>query len=68
MKLPDKVYDVLKWLALIAFNAFGIAYEALSEVWNLPYGSEVAKTCSIIALLIGTLIGISTYEYNKQVK
>ena len=66
MKLPDKLYNILKWAALIGINAFGNAYEQLSAVWQLPYGSEVMRTCSIISVLIGALIGISTYNYYKQ--
>lgn len=61
----SKIYDVLKWTALVGLNAVGVAYESLSQVWNLPFGDEVAKTCSILALLIGTLIGVSSYKYNK---
>lgn len=61
----SKLYDVLKWVALVGLNALGVAYESLSQVWNLPFGDEVAKTCSILALLIGTLIGVSSYKYNK---
>lgn len=65
MKLNDKVYDVLKWLSLIALDAVGVAYESLASVWNLPFGDEVMKTCTIFSILIGTLIGISTYNYKK---
>lgn len=61
----SKLYDALKWVALVGLNALGVAYESLSQVWNLPFGDKVAKTCSILALLIGTLIGISSYKYNK---
>lgn len=61
----NKVYDVLKYLALIVFNALGVFYKTLAIIWKLPYGNEVALTCSAIALLIGTLIGISSYTYNK---
>lgn len=61
----SKIYDVLKWTALVGLNAVGVAYESLSQVWNLPFGDEVAKTCSILALLIGTLIGVSSYKYSK---
>lgn len=62
----SKLYDVLKWVALVALDAFGIAYESLSQVWNLPYGDEVMKTCTIISVLLGTLIGVSSYKYNKN--
>lgn len=64
----SKVYDVLKWIALIALDAFGNAYEQLSNVWNLPYGTEVMRTCSIFSVLIGALIGISNINYNKKEK
>ena len=66
MKLNDKVYNVLKWVALIALDAVGVAYKGIAEVWKLPYGTEIMTTCSILSVLIGTLIGISTYNYNKN--
>lgn len=61
----SKLYDVLKWIALVALDALGIAYESLSQVWNLPLGDEVMKTCTILSVLIGTLIGVSSYKYNN---
>ena len=62
----SKVYDVLKWIALVALDAVGFAYDALSEVWGLPYGEQVYKTCTILAILIGTLIGVSGIKYQNQ--
>ncbi len=64
--LSDKVYNILKWIALIALDLFGNAYEQLADVWNLPYGTEVMRTCSILSVLIGGLIGVSTYKYYKN--
>ena len=61
----SKVYDVLKYLALIVFNAIGVFYKTIAEIWNLPYGNQVALTCSALALLVGTLIGVSSYKYNN---
>ena len=65
MKLPDKWYDVLKWLSLVVFNAVGVLYKTLAGVWGWPYGEEVVTTCAAIALFIGALIGVSTAEYRK---
>lgn len=65
MKLPDSVYDVLKWLSLVVFNAIGVLYKTLSAVWSLPYGEEVMTTCAAIALFIGALIGVSSAQYYK---
>ena len=61
----NKVYDVLKYLALVVFDAIGVAYKGIAEVWNLPYSKEIMQTCVIVSIFIGTLIGISNYKYNK---
>lgn len=63
--LSNKTYDVLKWVALIALNAIGVCYKSLSLIWGLPYGDEVCETCAALALCLGSLLGISTAEYNK---
>lgn len=65
MKLPNKLYDILKWMALIALDAIGVFYQGLANIWNLPYGAEVSSTFALISVLIGTLIGVSTISYNK---
>lgn len=65
MKLPNNVYDVLKWLSLVFFNAVGVLYKTLASIWQFPYGEEVLTTCAAIALFIGALIGVSTAEYRK---
>ena len=61
----SKLYDALKWIALVALDASGIAYESLAQVWNLPFGDEVMKTCTIVSVLIGTLIGVSSHKYKN---
>ena len=66
MKMSDKVYDVLKWLALVAFDAVGYFYQEIADVWALPYGDEVLKTCVAISILIGALIGVSSAKYKKD--
>ena len=61
----SKLYDVLKWIALVALDALGIAYESLAQVWNLPFGDEVMKTCTVVSVFIGTLIGVSSHKYKN---
>ena len=66
MKLSDKTYDFLKWVALIALDAIGVFYKTIAYIWHLPYGNEILATCAAASLLIGTMIGISTAQYNKE--
>lgn len=66
MKLPDKVYDVLKWLVIIVFPAIGALYTGLSQIWSLPYASEIPATITVICTFLGAVLCISTAEYNKE--
>ena len=66
MKISNKVYDVLKWIALIVLPAIGTLYFALSGIWGLPYGEEVVGTIVAIETFLGASLGISTTRYNKE--
>lgn len=68
MKMSNKVYDILKWIALIALDAVGLFYNTIAAIWNLPLGDEILATCTAISVLIGALIGISSAQYNKSNK
>ena len=68
MKLSNKVYDILKWIALYLLPALGTLYFALSGIWGLPYGEQVVGTITAADPFLGVLLGISTATYNKGVK
>lgn len=65
MKLSNKTYNILKWISLILLPACGTLYFALAGIWGLPYGEQVVGTLVAIDTFLGTLIGISTKQYNK---
>lgn len=64
--LPSNVYDVLKWVALIALPAFGTFYFTLAPLWNLPAANQVAGTTLALTTLLGALLGLATANYNKS--
>lgn len=68
MKLPDKLYDILKWIVLIAIPALTSAYVELAGTWGLPCPEQIMKTSIIVCALIGALLGISTAEYRAAKK
>ena len=67
MKLSNKAYDILKWVALIALDAIGTCYQTLAAIWGWPFGDEVLRTCAAASALIGALICLSTANYYKEV-
>ena len=66
MKLPNKVYDVLKWIVIIVLPAIGAAYTGLSQIWTLPYSSQIPATITVICTFLGAVLCISTAEYNTD--
>lgn len=68
MKLPNKVYDILKWITLVEIPALATLYVALAAVWGWPYADAVAKTSVAVCTFLGALLGISTAEYRESKK
>ena len=66
MKLPDKIYDVLKWVALICLPTLAVFYAIIAKIWNLPFESEIPATINAVAALIGGLIGVSHLNIKKE--
>lgn len=66
MKLPNTVYDVLKWIVLIVLPALGTLYAAVGQIWNLPFVSEIPATILAIDTFLGAILCISTAQYNKD--
>jgi hypothetical protein len=65
MKMSNKVYDALKWLALVFLPALGTLYFALAGIWGFPYGEQIVGTLTAIDTFLGVCLGISTKQYNK---
>lgn len=57
--LPGRVYDILKWLALIALPAIAWLVGAVGLQWGLPHCGELVTTINAIGLFVGALIGVS---------
>lgn len=64
----DKVYNVLKYMAMIALPALALFTQTIFAIWGLPYGEQISATIVAINALLGALIGISTIGYNRQQK
>ena len=66
MIFSNKIYDKLKFLAQIALPAFGTLYAAVSGTWGWPNTEEVVGTVVAVDFFLGTLLGISTKQYEKS--
>ena len=66
MKLSNKVYDILKFIAMVVLPAIGTLYFGLARIWNLPYSEEIVGTITIIDTFLGTILGINSSQYKKR--
>lgn len=66
MKMSNKVYDILKWIAMYVLPAIGTLYFALAGIWGFPFGEEVVGTITAVDTFLGVILGISTAQYNKH--
>lgn len=67
--LDNKVYDVLKWLALIALPALATLVSVVLPLWNIVdegTTTAIVGTITAVATFLGALLGVSTVKYNKQ--
>ena len=65
--MSNKLYDVLKWIAMYLLPALGTLYFAISGIWGLPYGEEIVGTLTAIDTFLGVILGISTANYYKKI-
>ena len=66
MRMSNKVYDVLKWIALILLPALGTLYFALAQIWNFPYAEEIVGTITAVDAFLGAILQISTNQYKRD--
>lgn len=66
MKMSDKTYDILKYIAQIVLPAVGTLYFALASIWGLPYGEQIVGTITAVDAFLGALLKITTNAYLKE--
>lgn len=67
MKMSNKMYDLLKKLAMIILPGLGTLYFTLAGIWNLPFGEQVVGTIAAITTFLGVVLDASTRKYNKEI-
>ena len=65
MMLSGKVYDVLKWIAIIFLPALITFAGVVMNCFNFQYTDIVLTIAVAFNTFLGTILGISTVQYNK---
>lgn len=67
MKLPQKLYEVLRWFTWIVLPAIATLIAALNAAWgwNLPIDA-ILSTFAAVETFIGVVLGIAKYTNDKE--
>jgi hypothetical protein len=66
MVFSNKVYDKLKFVAQILLPALGTLYATVSGLNHWPNTEEVVGTIMAVDFFLGTILGLSTTQFNKN--
>ena len=66
MKLSNKTFNQLKWVAMYLLPAIGTLYFTIASIWHLPYAEQVVGTITAVDTFLAIILGISTNLYNKK--
>lgn len=64
--ITGKLYNWLKFLALVAFPAAGTLYFVLAGIWELPSAEQVVGTIVAVDTFLGVILQISSSNYNSS--
>ena len=63
----SKIYDTLKWIALVALPALTALWLTLANIWGFPYAEAIGATMAAVTTFLGAILGISSIQYQKKI-
>ena len=66
MKLSNKTYDTLKWIAIVGLYALATLVNGVGDIWNIPYTEQIVQTINLVGTVLGIVLGISNINYKKN--
>lgn len=64
--LPDKFYDVAKWICLIFLPAFITFFGVIGTTCNIPHTEQILILLTAFNTFLGSILGVSTMRYNEE--
>lgn len=64
--MSNKVYDSLKWIAIVGIYGLCVLVSGLGRIWGLPHTTEIIETLNLIGTVLGIWLGVSSVKYYKS--
>lgn len=66
--MSNKVYDILKIVAIVILPLISAVYVALSKIWGFGFGTEIDQTIQIIIAAINAILGVALVKSSSDYK
>lgn len=64
--MNNKLYDVLKWVAILLLPALATLVAVIGNIWNIPVCDPISQTITALGVFLGAILGISSIQYKKD--
>jgi len=61
--MSNKIYDILKWVAIVVLPALATLVTVVFKIWSLPFGVEISQTITAIAAFLGAILAANSINY-----
>lgn len=66
MILPQKVYEVLRWIVIVVIPAAITLYGVIGNTCHIPYTEVVLTIAGAVDVFLGTVFGISKLAHDNK--
>lgn len=63
--MNNKIYDILKWVAIIVLPAASTFIASVFPLWDLPYADAIAQTITAVGAFLGAVLMVSNLNYKN---
>lgn len=63
--LPNQIYDVLKWMALIFLPALSLLLKGVGELYLWEGAARFVGLIQVFAVFLGTILQVSSHYYRE---
>lgn len=68
MKLPQKLYEILRWFTWIVLPAIATLLSALNGAWQFGWPMDaILATFAAVETFIGVVLGIAKFSNDKEI-
>ena len=66
MILPQKAYEILRWVVIVVIPALITLYGVIGNTCNIPYTDVALTIAGAVDVFLGTIFGISKLSYDAK--